>query len=61
MLTTDQIDAIRDQFKPDDMPSRATVQRIAELLAASAPTPSAPTAPAQENAFAKTESEHADA
>lgn len=47
MLTTDQIDAIRDQFKPDDMPSRATVQRIAELLAASAPTPSAPTAPAQ--------------
>lgn len=31
-LTTDQIDAIRKKFHPDDMPSRLLVRSIAEFL-----------------------------
>jgi hypothetical protein len=36
-LTTEQIDAIREQFHHDEMPSRGMVQRIATLVRAPAP------------------------
>jgi hypothetical protein len=41
LLTTEQIDAIRERFHQGDMPSRGLVQRIASLITLSSTTPQA--------------------